>query len=317
MYFAEDMDTFEEWYGCLKEGKVTYPQNMILYDEWKQDYIDNIRDKSDSEVKELLRYLMYSYTRELDMENYEMLNNIKILQSKEKNYNNEFKEVTEKVLNLELYHRIRAGQQAWDGLTWILQLLPYHPQKAIEAIGIYLDSELGAIPDERIIGLNQCIEIIEAKYIHGEILKDVLIDLKAREFEYLIELLYQAIGYDTVLTPATRDGGKDVVATIERADGKEEIYIECKKYDTTKLTTEKVRALGFVIVDNKVSRGVIFCTGYVSEELKKIDKRIQICTLKEITTLLNAYLGADWVQRLPILLNNQRRKYTEKNEKYR
>lgn len=312
MYFAEDMDTFEEWLGYLKKGEKVYPNNMILYEEWKEDYINSVQNRSDIEVKELLRYLLSPYTRELDVENYEMLNNMKMLQSKEKKYNNEFKEVTERTLNLELYHRISARQQAWEGLTWVLQLLPYQPQKAIEAIGIYLDSETRTMPDERVIGLNQCIEIIEAKYIRGKVSKDPLINLKSREFEYLIELLYQQLGYSTVLTPATRDGGKDVIARIERADGCEEIYVECKKYDTTKLSKDTVRALGYTIQDNKATRGVIFCTGYASEELQKVDKRIQIWTIKDINFLLNAYLGADWVKRLPILLDNQRRKYEKK-----
>lgn len=312
VYFAEDMDTLEEWLGYLKKGEKVYPNNMILYEEWKQEYIENIQDRSNKEVKELLRYLLAPYTRKLDIENYEMLNSMKLLHRGTEKSNHEFKNVIERTIDLELYHRIEEGEQAWEGLTWILQLLPYQPQKAIEAIGIYLDSEIGAMPDERIIGLNQCIEIIEAKYIRGKVSKDPLINLKSREFEYLIELLYQQLGYSTVLTPATRDGGKDVIARIERADGYEEIYVECKKYDTTKLSKDTVRALGYTIQDNKATRGVIFCTGYASEELQKVDKRIQIWTIKDINFLLNAYLGADWVKRLPILLDNQRRKYEKK-----
>lgn len=47
---------------------------------------------------------------------------------------------------------------------------------------------------------------IEAKYIRGKVSKHALINLKPREFEYLIELLYQQLGYSTGLAPATRDG---------------------------------------------------------------------------------------------------------------
>ena len=312
MYFAEDMDTFEEWYEYLRQGREVYPKNMILYEDWKEGYINSIQSRSDLEVKELLRYLLSPYTRKLDVDNYEMLKNMKMLQTEEKNHNNEFREITERTLNLELYYRIGASQQAWEGLTWVLQLLPYHPQKAIEAIGIYLDSEIGVIPDERIIGLNQCIEIIEEKYIRGKVSKDALIDLEPREFEYLIELLYQELGYSTVLTPATRDGGKDVIARIERPDGKEEVYAECKLYWKTKLSLDSVQKLGYVMNKNNATRGVIFCTGYVNKKIRKEDKRIQIWTLEDINFLLNAYLGTDWTKRLPILLDNQRRKYEKK-----
>ena len=312
MYFAEDMDTFEEWYEYLRQGREVYPKNMILYEDWKEGYINSIQSRSDLEVKELLRYLLSPYTRKLDVDNYEMLKNMKMLQTEEKNHNNEFREITERTLNLELYCRIGAGQQAWEGLTWVLQLLPYHPQKAIEVIGIYLDSEIGVIPDERIIGLNQCIEIIEEKYIRGKVSKDALIDLEPREFEYLIELLYQELGYSTVLTPATRDGGKDVIARIERPDGKEEVYVECKLYWKTKLSLDSVQKLGYVMNKNNATRGVIFCTGYVNKKIREEDKRIQIWTLEDINFLLNAYLGTDWTKRLPILLDNQRRKYEKK-----
>ncbi|MDY3359499.1 MAG: restriction endonuclease [Clostridium celatum] len=312
MHFAEDMDTFEEWYEYLRQGRGVYPKNMILYEDWKEGYINSIQSRSDLEVKELLRYLLSPYTRKLDVDNYEILKNMKILQTEEKNHNNEFREITERTLNLELYYRIGAGQQAWEGLTWVLQLLPHHPQKAIEAIGIYLDSEIGVIPDERIIGLNQCIEIIEEKYIRGKVSKDALIDLEPREFEYLIELLYQELGYSTVLTPATRDGGKDVIARIERPDGKEEVYVECKLYWKTKLSLDSVQKLGYVMNKNNATRGVIFCTGYVNKKIREEDKRIQIWTLEDINFLLNAYLGADWTKRLQILLDNQRRKYEKK-----
>lgn len=318
MYFAEDMDTFEEWLGYLKKGEKVYPNNMILYEEWKEDYINSVQNRSDIEVKELLRYLLSPYTRELDVENYEMLNNMKMLQSKEKNYNNEFnefKEVAERTLNLELYHRISAGQQAWEGLTWVLQLLPCQPQKAIEAIGIYLDSETRIMPDERIIGLNQCIEIIEAKYIYSNLANKTIFSLHWREFEYLIELLYQNLGYDTVLTSATRDGGKDVIARIKRRDGVEEVYVECKLYKGSKLKPSDIKVLRDTINENKINRGIIFCTGYVREGLKQMDKKIQIWTLEDINFLLNAYLGADWTKRLPILLDNQRRKYQKRNDK--
>lgn len=50
------------------------------------------------------------------------------------------------------------------------------------------------------------------------------------------------------------------------------------------------------------------CTGYVNENLKKVNPRIQIWTLENIITLLNAHLGSDWYSRLHLLIANQRNK---------
>lgn len=310
MYFAEEMDTFDEWYNCLKKGKEVYPRIMIPFEEWKNEYINNIKNKSDEEVKTLLRYLLVPYTREIDVENHRLF--IDMLGKLDENSNKDLIHSINQIMSLEVQQRIKGGYQAWEGLTWVIRMLPYHPYKATKAIQMYLDAELKDMPDERIIGLNQCIEIIEKKYIYGDLGKEVLYDLKSRDFEYLIELLYQGMGYTTILTPATRDGGKDVIAKIEREDGIEEVYVECKLYERSELTNNHVKILRDTINENKATRGVIFCTGRINRNLKDMDKRIQVWDLEEINFLFNAHLGADWVKRLHHLLNVQRMKYENK-----
>ncbi len=72
---------------------------------------------------------------------------------------------------------------------------------------------------------------------------------------------------------------------------------------------ETVRAFGYSIINDKINRGVLFCTGYVNEDIKNMDPRIQIWTLEEIILLLNAHMGYDWYKRLDLLMENQRKKY--------
>lgn len=217
-------------------------------------------------------------------------------------------EMAEKMYHNESLHRLESGQDAWEGLTWVLELLPSRPYKAIKAIENYLTAQQG-LPDDRIIGLEQCAEIILAKFIHFENPLEKITNLKPKEFEWLIEILYESMGYHTTWTPSTRDGGKDIIARIKRTDGSELVYIECKLYKTTKLDIVLVRSFRDVMNENKVNRGVIFCTGYVNENIKKFDNRIQIWTYEEINVLLNAHLGSDWIERLDLLLDNQRRKH--------
>ena len=149
--------------------------------------------------------------------------------------------------------------------------------------------------DHRISGISDCIDIIEAKFINQTSGKEKIVyTLKPRNFEILIEKLYKAMEYDTTLTPTTRDGGKDIIATIKRKDGVEKLYVECKLYKTTKLKPVHVNALTGVVIRDCATRGVIFCTGDVSDEIKKIDPRISIITMKEIILLLNMHLGSNW-----------------------
>jgi restriction system protein len=271
-------------------------------DEWLQEYIEDIHSRTVKEVKNLLRCLLVPINRKLDISNYETF--VFMKQSKD----TQFVEMANEMSENECYYRIENGQDAWEGLTWVLELLPSRPYKAIKALETYLLAQSN-LPDDRVFGIEQCAEIIMAKFIDFENPLEKLTNLKPIEFEWLIDELYESMGYETTWTPSTRDGGKDIIARIKRTDGNEIVYVECKLYKTTKLKIEVVRNLGYVMFENKVNRGVIFCTGYVNENIKKLDNRIQIWSYEEIKVLLNAHLGSEWVNRLDILLDNKRRKY--------
>jgi restriction system protein len=308
-YYSDNYDTFDQWLKLVEHDEQIYPRFRIPYHEWLEEYIHTIENRSEEEVKDLLRYLLFPYTRNLDIEEYEGLYSFLKNPENLNNLDEKSKSCYESLLHLEKYKRMENNQNAWEGLTWVLQLLPYSPYKAIRALNSYLNAEIGCLPDDRIIGIGQCISIIEARFIYtNKGMENVILRLKPREFERLIEILYQHIGYDTKLTPATRDGGKDIVANINREDGREIVYVECKLYKTTELTIETVRAFGYSVIKDNINRGVLFCTGYVNDRLKELDSRIQIWALEDIIILINAHIGADWEKRLDILIGNKRKK---------
>lgn len=159
MFFAEDMGGLDEWLEKLLSAEDVYPKRSFPYEEWLEEYLNAVQDKEDKDVKKLLRILLSPYTLQMDVENYKNLKLIKRLQNEENLWDNCTS--VDNGLDLEINNRIKNHQEAWEGLTWILQLLPQNPYKAIKAIGDYLDAELGVMHDDRIIGLNQCIDIIE------------------------------------------------------------------------------------------------------------------------------------------------------------
>lgn len=140
--------------------------------------------------------------------------------------------------------------------------------------------------------------------------KEIFEALKPHEFEQLICTLYKKIGYETVWTKATRDGGKDVIASKKNLFGDEYIYIECKKYNKSELGIETVRTFAYTVLNDKVHKGIIFCTGHIPETLYNYAQRIEIINFDKLIELLNSYWG-EWFDRVGLEVYNERKKEIE------
>lgn len=294
--YTDNYNSLEEWIALRKENKkFVYPQFCIPHNEWLEEYIENISNKSDEEVKILLRILLQPFSLGLDIT--ELKGYIKFVtdvKNKEKDPNT-YNMIRTQFKHNEKLHRLKNGQKAWEGLTWVITLLDNSPLKALNALGMYFDAECMYMPDTRISGIYDAMSIIEAKYIQNASDKSKhIFSLTSREFEILIAALYKKMGYKVTLTKATRDGGKDIIAEINEYERQEKVFVECKLYKTTDLRKETVRALGYVMQDEKATRATIFTTGYATNEMKKMDSRIQIINLEEMILLLNANLGEKW-----------------------
>ena len=100
------------------------------------------------------------------------------------------------------------------GIRWALDLLPHSPQQAIDAITGYLNVYRAVRPDGRSQGLLDAAAIIRARWIDDLTTgTEALFRLSPRELEVLVAALYQNLGYTVELTPPSRDGGRDVIAT--------------------------------------------------------------------------------------------------------
>ena len=138
--YTDNFNNFDEWFE--------YPKFRIPYQEWLDEYINNIETKSENEVKELLRCLLFPYSRKIDESNYKACLQL-FLDSKDSNMPKSIVDKYEPIIKsfkeVEMYRRIENGHNAWEGLTWILQLLPFKPYIAIMALNNYFDTEIGCI----------------------------------------------------------------------------------------------------------------------------------------------------------------------------
>jgi len=57
-----------------------------------------------------------------------------------------------------------------------------------------------------------------------------LYDLNPRKFEELIASILKDLGFDVELTKVTRDGGRDIIASIRTKVSTFLTYVECKRY---------------------------------------------------------------------------------------
>ena len=286
--FWSGFTTLDEWLNAIiGHRKDVFPRFCFPCQTYFDEYISNIHSYSNEQVISLLRELLIPYTTS---NAYKMLSMYEGI-STDDDYHGKIQEM----LRHSHWARLLRGENEWEGLTWILELLPYRPLNAINVLSSYFFAEYQYMHDHRVEGISECIDIIEARFINQTSGKEKIIyALKPRDFEVLVEKLYKEMGYDTILTPATRDGGKDIVATKKRPDATEKVYIECKLYKTTRLKPEQINALTGVIIRDCANRGVIFCTGNASNQLKELDPRIQIISLTETILLLNMHLGASW-----------------------
>ena len=93
--------------------------------------------------------------------------------------------------------------------------------------------------------------------------------LSPRKFEIFTAELLKDLGWSIELTPQTRDGGKDIIAT-KIVDGfKLMNVVECKRYSPENpVGIEIIRSFGFVIQDLKATMGMVATSSYFTKEAK-------------------------------------------------
>ncbi len=95
-----------------------------------------------------------------------------------------------------------------------------------------------------------------------------------RSFEQLIAELLAGLGFSVRLTAQTRDGGYDVFAVEDRADG-ERYLIECKRYASQKVAVGVVRNLLGAVRDtaSPADKGIIATTDFLTADAHKFVER--------------------------------------------
>jgi len=121
---------------------------------------------------------------------------------------------------------------------------------------------------------------------------DDVFRLTPRQYEELVAELLHDMGYDVTLTQATRDGGKDILASIKTACGEFLCLVEAKKYrrDRT-IGVSLVRTLYGTLHDYQANSGMLVTTSTYSKDARAFQQRHQYqLSLRDYTDV------AAWIQ---------------------
>lgn len=118
--------------------------------------------------------------------------------------------------------------------------------------------------------------------------QEEIYNLSSREFEELVAELFAQQGFDVELTPETRDGGCDVIATKSISGLPFMLLIECKKYvKEYPVGVSLVRSLLGVQSDRKANKAVLVTTSSFTKPARQFAERQQhLISLVDINDLM-------------------------------
>jgi hypothetical protein len=120
-------------------------------------------------------------------------------------------------------------------------------------------------------------------------------NLTSRRFEELIADILKDLGFDTELTPATRDGGRDIYAYVKNAVTSFLMFVECKKWASdNKVGIDIVQRLYGAAKVAGAHKSMIVTTSFFTapaqQEQRKIATEMELKDYNELKTWLSRYI---------------------------
>ena len=294
--------SLSEWLSLLDHPPkdAIYINYMFPTDRHREEYLSTVHQRSDTEIKQLMRRFLW-----LPTSFNEDRHKTTVLLQKIKD--------KEHIKDTELHRRVQLSitslgkMPIWDGVRWVLDLLPTNPRECLQTLEAYVGLYGYSLPDGRFYGIIDAMSVIRAKYIDTPVLGNEFKSISDRQLELLVAKLYEKMGYSVTVTKKTRDGGKDVIAERRDAGRLEKLLIEAKHH-ISPIGVSKIRELLGVVSSEKVNKGVLITTSKFSKDavtFAKSNPRIEIIDNRQIVKLLNEYLGTNWFKKLYLITSER------------
>jgi restriction system protein len=266
---------------------------MFPTDKHRDEYLATVHKRNIVEVKKILRRFLWLPTSFGE-------DNLKAEIVLQKLKNKEPIKDTELHRRVQYYIASRGKLPIWDGIQWVLDLLPDSPRECLQALEAYVGLYGYPLPDGRFHGIIDAMSVIRAKFIEIPVSGNEFDSISDRQLELLVASLYEKIGFTTIVTKKTRDGGRDVIAERSEPGKREKLLIEVKHHEKP-IGVPVVRALLGVVSSEKVNKGVIITTSKFTKDASRFAKsnpRIELIDCSQLVKLLNEYLGTTWSNNL-------------------
>lgn len=309
----------EQWLsvacGSASKPSPEYLVTAFPTDEIRDTYLLNASSRPEAEIRHILRTFL-GQSRSLGSFDQLQVRSIEALRQQRGHSATEVgwsPQVSEYERRVIKRYSGKSNAPTWEGLTWVLDLLPHAPQKVIDIVHAFLAAHSQVLPDLRITGLTDAAELVRSRYIlQGSATIDSLLELilalDSRDFEYLVSHLYAAQGYETEVTPAQKDRGKDVIARTND----EVIFIECKNWQGRVDATVVAALVGRMTIE-PATRGIVVGTsGFTqgpataTELAANYPSRISLVGGVELIRNLNQHLGSEWHRRVERMIQVER-----------
>lgn len=215
---------------------------------------------------------------------------------------------------LRLYEATRGAIPVWEGIHWVIGLLPSWPQEALRALSAFFQAHCQDLPDQYLNGLSDAQRVIRARYIVGPHTRDValrtLATLEWREFELLVALAWEGAGYKVTVSRGSKDGGIDIHAS--RGKGERSILIQCKHWRGP-VGVEECNQVTGVMDRRRGNQAVVVASSRFTRGARKLateDDRLRLVDGRELTTMLNRGHGVDWPANVDTLVSKAQRAYS-------
>ncbi len=123
--------------------------------------------------------------------------------------------------------------------------------------------------------------IVDVKNVNDQLLKRVhsnpslMYELSSRRFEEFVAEVLDRLGYTVTLTPASRDGGKDLYAAKKDHLGSFLYVVECKKYaPDNPVGVGLIRQLNGVVQAEQATAGILATTSFFTKDAREFQRRI-------------------------------------------
>jgi restriction system protein len=178
-------------------------------------------------------------------------------------------------------------------ITWILDLIPDNPRKALDVLDSYFVAHCSFMPEGRMHGMADAEVIIRHRYIGILNSRAEILSLTPIEFEFLVAALYEKMGFTVRTTKISYDGGIDIIAESSSKGKSMVLVIQCKKHKD-RIPVSSVRELMGVVAQKQVNKGVIVSSSDFTPSAKKFARSnpmIELVGFKDLNTLLNEQFG--------------------------